>query len=87
MQEERKFESMEKGLAFFEKNKKSLIEKYYKKFIVIYNDQVVNFFNDILSAINYGQINYGMGNFFVKYCDEDDSTTQYFTSRVSFTSL
>lgn len=74
-----------KDFQFFLDNKKVLVEKYGGMYVVIANCDVASSFADENDAYYYGVEHFGLGNFIVQLCTENEEAhAQTFHSRVTF---
>lgn len=76
---------LKQNYQYFLDNKKSLIQKYCNKHIVIVNCQVVDSFDDENTAYRTSVDKYGLGNFIIQLCSPNECDySMTFHSRVSF---
>lgn len=76
---------LKQNYQYFLDNKKSLVEMYLNKYIVIVDCQVVNNFDDENVAYRDSVDKYGLGNFIIQLCSPDECDySMTFHSRVSF---
>lgn len=68
----------EKELKFYLDNKEELMKKYEGKVLVIKDEKIVNAFNSVSDAYNFGSTTYGLGNFSIQEVKkETDNTVLY----------
>ncbi len=73
------------NFQFFLDHKKELVSKYGGMYIVIVNCEVVGSYADDNVAYEEAVEKYGLGNFIIQLCTEDDEAyVQTFHSRVAF---
>ena len=70
---------------YFLDNKKELVKKYAGLYIVIVNCEVVGSYADDKVAYDEAVEKYGLGNFLIQLCTENEEEyTQTYHSRVAF---
>jgi len=62
---------LEKEFEYFKNNRELLIKQYYKKYIVIVDEQVVEVYDNRIKALKSSASKYGLGNFLIEYCTDD----------------
>ncbi|MCY4185977.1 MAG: hypothetical protein OXD45_11770 [Rhodobacteraceae bacterium] len=76
--------TLDKSLKYFEKNRSDFAEKQHGRFVVIHDDKVLDFYDDITSAYKKGKENFEPGTFLIRQClwkDEEEPVITY--SRVA----
>lgn len=75
----------QKDFQFYLKSQSELLKKYNGKVLVISNENVVESFDNIKEAYQYGLKNCEIGNFIIQLCSPGNSSySQSFYSRVHF---
>jgi hypothetical protein len=75
---------LDKEFKYFLDNKDSLTKEYHNKYIVIVGENVTHSFSSEQEAYEFAVKKYGLGNFLIQYCGENNAKMQNFHSRVSF---
>ena len=71
--------------AYFQRNRKKIIENNIGKYAVIYKNKVKGYFESDQEAISFCSENsYELGKFLIKHCLKKEDEIQRFYSRVSF---
>jgi len=76
--------ALDKSLECFEKNRSHFARTQHGKFVVIHDDEVLGFYDDITSAYKKGADNYEPGTFLIRKClreEEEEPVVTY--SRVA----
>ena len=75
--------SIDRNYQYFLNNRDYLARHYYGRFIIIYNQQVVEDFDSEIKAYIEGKKKYGLGNFIIQYCvPEEEEQFQSFRSPI-----
>ena len=69
---------------FYLDNKKSIIEKYNGKVIVIKNRKIIGYYDNDCQAINETKKNHQLGTFIIQKCSSDEKISKCFTPWVKF---
>lgn len=76
---------LEKEFKYYLSNQQDLVKKYQGKYLVIVGEEVVNVYNDKISAFEESKKKFAPGTFLIQLCLPGDSAyTQTFHSRVTF---
>lgn len=76
---------LKRNYQYFLDNKKVLAKTYAGMYVVIVDCNVVGSYADENTAYEESEEKYGLGNFIVQLCSEDeDAYTQTYHSRVAF---
>lgn len=72
-------------LEFFDSLREKLVEEHHNEYVVIYDNQLIKFFDSHEDAFFYADERYAEGTFLVAHCvtEEEDSAT--FRSRIALT--
>lgn len=76
--------SLERPLAYFEKNREKFVKEHHGEFVVIHGEEVEGFYKDQLEAYTSAKRKYPAGSFLLRPClkpEEEDKPT--FHSRVA----
>ena len=74
---------LEKEYNYFLKNRKTILQKYEKKFIVIVNEEIVDSYDSEEEALRDAASRFKMETFLIqKVSRDEEDTTQRFFSRV-----
>ena len=76
--------ALEKSIECFERNRSEYAQKQHGKFVVIHDDEVLGFYDDITDAYTKGTEKYEPGTFLIRKClweNEEEPIVTY--SRVA----